>query len=54
MKLARPWQPKPLTTHHAAARFPRYGYQMLHAMLKMEGLVVTHKKTYSLYCEGGL
>ena len=34
-----------------AAEFPRYGYKMLHAMLKTEGLVVNRKKTYRIYRE---
>ena len=32
----------------------RYGYLRLHAMLRREGLVVTHKRTYRLYTEQGL
>ena len=30
-------------------QYPRYGYLMLHAMLKTEGLVVNRKRTYRLY-----
>lgn len=30
-------------------RYPRYGYLMLHAMLKAEGLVQTRKRTYRVY-----
>jgi putative transposase len=30
-------------------QYPRYGYLMLHAMLKSEGLVVNRKRTYRLY-----
>jgi len=37
-----------------ASRFPRYGHQMLHAMLRREGLVMNRKKTYRLYREEGL
>jgi len=37
-----------------ASKYPRYGYQMLHAMLRWEGLVMNHKKTYRLYREEGL
>lgn len=37
-----------------ATQYPRYGCQMLHALLKMEGLVVNHKKTWRLYREEGL
>ena len=32
-------------------RFPRYGYKLLHELLKREGLVVNAKKTYRLYRE---
>lgn len=32
----------------------RYGYLRLHALLKREGLVVNHKRTYRLYTEQGL
>lgn len=32
-------------------QYPRYGYLMLHAMLKNEGLVVNRKRTYRVYIE---
>lgn len=32
-------------------RYPRYGYLMLHEMIKAEGLVQNRKRTYRLYCE---
>ncbi|WP_413469622.1 IS3 family transposase, partial [Rhodovulum sulfidophilum] len=32
----------------------RYGYLRLHAMLRREGRVVNHKRTYRLYTEHGL
>jgi len=32
----------------------RYGYLRLHALLKREGLVVNHKRTYRLYTREGL
>ena len=32
-------------------QYPRYGYLMLHAMLKAEGLVINRKRTYRLYTE---
>ncbi len=35
-------------------QYPRYGYLMLHAMLKREGLVINRKRTYRIYCEEGL
>ena len=34
-----------------AAEYPRYGYQILHVLLKAEGLVVNSKKTYRIYRE---
>lgn len=34
-----------------AVRYPCYGYLMLHALLRQEGLVVNRKRTYRLYCE---
>lgn len=37
-----------------AAEFPRYGYLMLHGLLKGEGLVKNKKQTYRLYTEEGL
>lgn len=37
-----------------AERYPRYGYLMLHALLKTEGLVMNAKKTYRLYREESL
>lgn len=35
-------------------QYPRYGYLMLHAMLKSEGLVINRKRTYRLYSELGM
>jgi putative transposase len=37
-----------------AERYPRYGYLMLHAMLKHQGLVQNKKRTYRIYTEMGL
>jgi putative transposase len=37
-----------------AAQYPRYGYLMLHSLLKSEGLVVNRKHTYRLYTEESL
>ena len=34
-----------------AAQYPRYGYLMLHGLLKAEGLVINRKRTYRLYTE---
>lgn len=35
-------------------QYPRYGYLLLHAMLKREGLVVNKKRTYRLYRQLGM
>ena len=32
----------------------KYGYRMLHEMLRKKGMKVNHKKIYRLYCEEGL
>ena len=32
-----------------AERYPRYGYLMLHELLRREGLVVNRKRTYRIY-----
>ena len=37
-----------------ATQYPVYGYLMLHALLKQEGLVVNKKRTYRLYTEDNL
>lgn len=37
-----------------ATQYPRYGYLMLHGLLKNEGLVENKKRTYRLYTEAGL
>ena len=37
-----------------AERYPRYGYLLLHGLLKQEGLVVNRKRTYRLYTGMGL
>lgn len=37
-----------------ASEYRRYGCPRLHAMLRREGLVVNHKRTYRLYVEQGL
>ncbi|SDF61569.1 HTH-like domain-containing protein, partial [Idiomarina zobellii] len=34
--------------------YPRYGYLLLHGLLKREGLVKNKKRTYRLYTEQGL
>jgi putative transposase len=37
-----------------AAEYPRYGYLLLHGLLKGEGLVIHKKRTYRLYTEESL
>lgn len=37
-----------------ASKYSRYGYLMLHGLLKDEGLVINKKRTYRLYTEEGL
>ena len=37
-----------------AERYPRYGCPTLHAMLRTEGQVLNHKRTYRIYREEGL
>lgn len=37
-----------------AEQYPRYGYLMLHALLRTEGLVQNAKRTYRIYTEEGL
>jgi len=36
-----------------ASKRPRWGYRMLHLMLKRDGVVANHKRIYRLYKEGG-
>jgi putative transposase len=35
-------------------QYPRYGYLVLHALLKQEGLVINRKRTYRIYTELGM
>jgi putative transposase len=37
-----------------ASDYPRYGYLMLHGLLKAEGRVINKKRTYRLYTQAGL
>ena len=37
-----------------ATKYPRYGYLMLHSLLKSEGWVINKKRTYRIYTEEGL
>ena len=39
---------------HLGQQYPRYGYLMLHAMLRRDGLVLNKKRTYRLYTELGM
>lgn len=47
----RPTRDEQLTKRlkELAEQYPRYGYLMLHALLRREGLVVNRKRTYRLY-----
>ena len=49
----RPLQDAPLVARLKALgeRYPRYGYLMLHSLLRAEGEVVNRKRTYRLYTE---
>ena len=35
-------------------QYPRYGYLIVHAMLKSQGLVINRKRTYRIYTELGM
>jgi putative transposase len=35
-------------------QYPRYGYLMLHELLRRERLVINRKRTYRLYCDLGM
>lgn len=37
-----------------AAQYSRYGYLLLHGLLKAEGMVINKKRTYRVYTEEGL
>jgi putative transposase len=37
-----------------AVEYPRHGYQILHSLLKGEGLVVNKNSTYRIYTEESL
>jgi putative transposase len=52
----RPQQDAKLVTRLKALgeQYPRYGYLMLHALLRAEGLVTNRKRTYRLYTELGM
>jgi len=52
----RPTKDQPLRDRllELAKQYPRYGYLMLHGLLRNEGRVVNKKRTYRLYKEAGL
>lgn len=52
----RPRDDEPLRRRlkELAERYHRYGYLLLHGLLRNEGLVVNRKRTYRLYTEMGL
>ena len=61
--LSRPFRYKPKTNSDSSLRqrlkslatqYPRYGYLMLHGLLRGEGWVKNRKRTYRLYTEEGL
>jgi len=37
-----------------AVQYPRYGYLLLHGLLRTEGLVINKKRTYRIYTEESL
>jgi putative transposase len=39
---------------HLGEQYPRYGYLMLHELLRREGLVENRKRTYRIYTELGM
>lgn len=53
---AKPAQDQPLRQRlqALATQYPRYGYLILHSLLKDEGLVINKKRTYRIYTEEGL
>ena len=60
-RTAMRYSPKPKDDEHLrsrlkelAKRYSRYGYLMLHGLLRNEGLVRNKKRTYRLYTEMGL
>ena len=52
----RPCRDAELVAHLKALgeQYPRYGYLMLHSLLRSEGLVINRKRTYRLYTELGM
>jgi putative transposase len=55
-ELARPQQDAALVARLKALgeQYPRYGYLMLHSLLRSEGVVVNRKRTYRLYTGLGM
>ena len=54
--LSKPKNDEPLRARlkELATQYPRYGYLMLHWLLKKEELVINKKRTYRVYTEEGL
>jgi len=52
----RPWQDAELVSRlkTLGEEYPRYGYLMLHGMLRAEGVVENRKRTYRLYTDLGM
>lgn len=47
-------EPLRQTLKALASQYPRYGYLLLHNLLKQKGLVINKKRTYRLYIEENL
>lgn len=47
-------QPLVKRLHELGETYPRYGYLMLHSLMRREGLVTNRKRTYRLYCQEGM
>ena len=52
--LTRPDEPLEKRLKELGEQYPRYGYLMLHALIKREGLVVNRKRTYRIYSNLGM
>ena len=55
-KSSRTQQDEPLMARlkSLGEQYPRYGYLMLHSLLKTEGMVINRKRTYRIYTELGM
>jgi len=54
VKRAKPDQKLRQRLKQLALEYPRYGYLLLHGLLKAEKLVKNKKRTYRIYTEEGL